>query len=153
MLKQQRSLFNWSKLWSNRSIYPPSAKLITTNNRLYNDYVSSANELHNYLLIKQPLLLNFTVQADPQYNVSTKLLFDILANKEKYPLDSDVFPVHLVNITCDSLEAKDLMLTYGVNKLPTLVRLFKQLPVDYYVPKGNEFKEAELVEWLKNIRS
>lgn len=150
-LTARRTFFQgFFKNWSRKSIYPPSSDLITTNNRLYPYYFSSHNDLQDIINIKQSLLLHFTVQADPQYNKSTELLFDILANKDKYPLDSYKYPVHLANISCDSFESKDLMLTYGVNKLPTLVRLHKQIPVDIYSP-GKEFNEDELLDWLKKI--
>lgn len=148
----KRTFFNgWFKNWTqNKVIYPPSPSLITTQNRLYPNYITKASELQDLILIKHPLILNFTVSGDPRCNKLTSILFDVLANKDKYPLDT--FEVHLANITCDEPEAKDLMLTYGVNKIPSLVKLEKQLPVDSFVPNVDSVSEETIQEWLKTFK-
>lgn len=148
-----RPFFSGFFNWSNKTIYPPSPSSITSKNRLFPNYISSQSELQNYLLFKEPLLLNFTIQADPKCNNLTQSMFDILANESKYPLDSHKWPVNLLNITCDSLEAKDLMLTYGVNNIPTIVCLKKQIPVGQYeVKDALSIDETDLLNWIKSLK-
>ncbi|EGV63933.1 hypothetical protein PSN45_003990 [Yamadazyma tenuis] len=148
---QKRSFFGFFSGWtSGKTIYPPHPSQFTTQNRIYPNYVTSHNELNDLILVKHPLILNFTVQADPNYNKLTSTLFDILSDKSKYPLGD--FEVHLANITCDSLEAKDIMMTYGVNKLPSLVRLEKQLVVDVISPNLDTVSDQTVIEWLKTFK-
>ncbi|CUM65478.1 uncharacterized protein PRCAT00003122001 [Priceomyces carsonii] len=131
-----------------RIIYPPAPEDITTNNRLYPVYISNRNELHDIILAKEPLILNFTY-ADPKSNRISQSLFDILADKNKYPLD---FPVNLANIWADTPGGRELMLTYVVGKIPTLVLLKKQILVDSYVPNSDNFREQDLRAWLSQIK-
>lgn len=96
--------------------------------------------------------MHFTYPGDAKANKLTSSLFNILSDKALYPLDSTKSPVNLVNIACDSAGGKDILLTYGVSSVPSILLLKKQTPVDKYVPKSLEdkFDEADLIEWLKN---
>ena len=140
--------FNWG---INKTIYPPNNT--TTDNRLFPTYVYDRNELHDVILFKEPLLLNFTYQGDKKCNKLTQSLFDILAYKENYPLDSKKNPVNLANISCDTPGARDMMLTYGINKVPSILCLHKQIPYDKYVPKDLEagVNEKELKDWIAYV--
>lgn len=148
-LQQRRTFFLLFKNWTNKkSVYPPAPSLFTTKNRIYENYIETNSELSNLILVKQPLILNFTVQADPTYNELTSSLFNVLSDKSKYPLGD--YEVHLANITCDAPESKDLMLKYGVGKLPTLVRLEHQLVIDSLSP--TDFSEQRVINWLKTFK-
>lgn len=149
-LIQKRTFFGFLKKWSGKTIYPPTPSQITTNNRIYPNYLNTRNELNDLILIKQPLILNFTVQANAKYNNLTSALFEVLSKKEKYPLGD--YQVHLANITCDSFEAKDIMMSFGVNKIPSLVRLEKQLVVDVISPDLNTVSEETIKDWLKTFK-
>lgn len=140
--------FNWGM---NKTIYPPDKT--TTENRLFPTYVQDRNELHDLVLFKEPLLLNFTYQGDKKCNKLTQALFDILAYKENYPLDSKRNPVNLANLSCDMPGVRDLMLTYGINRVPSVVCLHRQIPVDKYIPRNLEagVDEQELKNWIQSI--
>lgn len=140
--------FNWGR---NRTIYPPD--VITTKNRLYPTYIIRNAEIQDVVLTKAPLLLNFTYQGDKNCNRLTQALFDLLSDAKKYPLDSSKYPVELANVACDSPEARELMLTYGVSKVPSVVCLKKQIPIDLYVPGdiSSGFNEEHLSDWIKRI--
>lgn len=151
-LIQRRTFFNgWFKNWTpNKVIYPPAPSMITTNNRLYPNYITTTGELQDLILVKHPLILNFTIQGDHNCNKLTSILFDVLSNKDKYPLGD--FEVHLANITCDTSDTRDLMLSYGVNKIPSLVKLDKQLPSDSLVPNLDIINEEVVKDWLRSFR-
>ncbi|CAK7896460.1 hypothetical protein CAAN1_04S06920 [[Candida] anglica] len=136
--------------WFNqKTIYPPTD--ITTQNRLFPTYINSQNELHDLLLFKEPLVLNFTYMADPKSNKLTQALYNILGYKERYPLNSNTNPVNLASISCDTPGGRDLMLTYGVNKVPSLVALHKQIPTARYVSKSDEIDEKDLSSWIAGV--
>ncbi|ODV79415.1 uncharacterized protein CANTADRAFT_51951 [Suhomyces tanzawaensis NRRL Y-17324] len=145
-----RTFFNgWFKAWQTQKvIYPPKPQDFTTNNRIFEAYVQHANELHDYLLFKEPLLLNFTY-ADPKSNKVTQALFDVLSNRDKYPTET---AVNLVNIMADTEGGRELMLDYGVGKIPSVVLLRKQIPVDRLVVDVDRFSEQDVIEWLRSIR-
>ncbi|ODV66342.1 hypothetical protein HYPBUDRAFT_140547 [Hyphopichia burtonii NRRL Y-1933] len=139
-------LFNY---FGQKIIYPPDVKNITTENRLFPTYIESNNELHNHLLFKYPLILNFTYPGDKNCNKLTKPLFDVLSDSKKYPSNSPA--VGLVNISCDTEGGRDIMSTYAINKVPTLLLLQKQMPTDKFQPNLDTFKESDLIEWIKSI--
>lgn len=145
-----RCLFNWG---ANRTIYPPSPSSITTRNRLYPTYIVRASELQDIVLTKDPLFLNFTYQGDQVCNKLTLALFDKLAYREKCPLDSKAPSVELANIACDSLETRDLMLTYAVSEVPTIVCLYHQIPIGRYTPSNlkSGVNNTELDSWIKDM--
>lgn len=142
------SFASFFKSWGNPIVYPPSPREITTNNRLFETYVSNANELHDLILFKEPLLLNFTY-SDKKINKVTQSLFDILADKLQYPLN---FPINLANISADTEGGRELMLTYSVGKIPTLLLLKNQLPGEKYVPEVDNFYKQDLINWLSTIK-
>lgn len=131
--------------WKNRKIiYPPTD--ITTKNRLFPTYVNNQGELHDLLLFKEPLILNFTIMAEERSNKLTLSLFQLLGYKENYPEGSK--PCNLASISSDSEDGREMMLTYGVNTLPSLVCLHNQIPVGRYNFKGEEVDEKELKAWI-----
>lgn len=143
----RRTFFNWFA--GRRAIYPPSPSQITTRNRLFPTYITRTGELHDHLLAKEPLLVNFTIMADPQCNKLTQSLFDVLSNQKLYPND---YPVNLINVSADDLEARDMMLTYGVSHLPLVVCLKKQLLHSKYVPGDlNGSLNSEVILWLRSL--
>lgn len=143
-----RYLFNgfFGGFFSRKAIYPPEN--ISTQNRLYPTYISTSSELHDILLFREPLILNFTYMSDPRCNKLTQAVYDVLANKDQYPLDK---PVALASIQSDTEGGRELMLTYGVNKVPSLVALHKQMPQGRYLWKGDEVNKAELSAWIKTV--
>lgn len=143
MTSQYFFLGGWK---SGKTIYPPSN--ITTKNRLFPTYVYNQNELHDLLLFKEPLILNFTIMADPKSNKLTQALYDILGNKDQYPLNSNTNPCNLASVAVDSEDGRDLMLTYGVNKIPSLVCLHKQIPVGRYVSPTEDINYEDLKRWI-----
>lgn len=143
-------LFGFFAKYNKKLIYPPSPSEITTKNRLFPTYIENSTELGTLVLTKEPLLLNFTLPGDENCNKVTGALFDILANSKKYPLDSSK-PVGLANIACDSAGGRELMLTYAVSKLPSVVLLKKQMVYDRFVPGNLNTVGDELIEWIKGI--
>lgn len=139
------------KQWNKKLIYPPEPSQITTQNRLFPTYVENAGELHDLLLFKYPLLVNFTYPGEPKANRLTQALFDVLSDLKKYPLDLAKFPVGLSNVAVDSEGGRHLMLTYSVGKVPSVLLLSKQMPVDRYVPLNLDGDvEVELSAWIKS---
>lgn len=151
LIFKQSFFTNYFQKWNKTLIYPPQPEEITTQNRLFPTYIENTGELHNHLLFKEPLILNFTYPGDSNANKLTSKLFDILSNDKQYPLDSNKFPVNLVNISCDSAGGRDILLTYGIGVVPSLLLLKKQMPYDKYQPKdlSKGVNEAELLEWIK----
>lgn len=143
-----RTFFGFFAKWNKRVIYPPPVSEFTTNNRLFPTYIEHASELSSIVNFRQPLLLNFTYPGVAKSNEVSQLVFDVLSKKELYPLDSTKFPVNLANIACDSEGGRELLQTYAVGTVPTLLLLKKQMPADQFVVKG-EFKQQMLVEWLR----
>ncbi|KAK6456545.1 uncharacterized protein RJT20DRAFT_135296 [Scheffersomyces xylosifermentans] len=145
-------LGGWLKAWTTqRLIYPPPQSEFTTKNRIIPTYITSSTELYDFILFKEPVLLNFTY-SDPKSNKVTQALFDILSNSKKYPKDSEKDPVYLVNISADTEGGRELMQTYVVgNQIPAIVVLKKQVPVYRYVPNIETFSEQDLIEWIKTI--
>lgn len=136
--------------WNKQVIYPPEPSQISTQNRLFPTYVENAAELHNLLLFKHPLLVNFTYPGEKRANRLTQALFDVLSDLKKYPLDSNKFPVGLANVAVDSEGGRDLLLTYSVGKAPSVLLLSKQMPVDRYVPLNLDGDvDVELAAWIK----
>lgn len=146
----QSFFVNYFKQWNKQLIYPPQPTEITTKNRLFPNYIENTGELHNILLFKEPLLLHFTYPGDSKANKLTSSLFNVLSDKALYPLDSNKYPVNLVNIACDSAGGRDILMTYGIGTVPSILLLKKQTPVDKYEPKSLEkYSESDLIEWLK----
>ncbi|KAK6199202.1 uncharacterized protein RJT21DRAFT_114997 [Scheffersomyces amazonensis] len=146
----KRSFFlNFKWFTSQRLIYPPKPQEFTTDNRIIENYVTNDEELSNIILINQPIVLNFTY-ATEECNKVTQSLFDILSNREKYPLKDK--QIYLVNILADEAGGRELLLKYVVgDKIPALLLLKKQIPIDRYVPELKTFSEQDLIEWIKTI--
>ncbi|CAN3479506.1 hypothetical protein DICA0_E16908 [Diutina catenulata] len=146
-----RSFFGgWFNAWkSQRVIYPPPPQEFTTNNRIFESWVNSYQELTNYTLFKQPTLLNFTL-PDEKSNKVTQALFDILVNRDQYPNGDQ--QINLVNIFADGPAGTEMMGNYGVGKLPSIVLIKKQMPVDRYVPNVDHFDPQDLKAWIARIR-
>lgn len=144
----KRTFFNWFA--GRKAIYPPSPSQISTSNRLFPTYITRTGELHDHILAKEPLLVNFTIMADPQCNKLTQSLFDVLSSSKLYPND---FPVNLINVSAEDLEARDMMLTYGISHLPLVVCLKKQILHSKYVPSDlNRPLNQEVIEWLSTLK-
>jgi hypothetical protein len=87
------------------------------------------NEVDSLLLIKRPLLMNFTIRGDPYCNKVTGALQRIVA----YETDKKV---NMVDIEADFPETRDLVPRFGVKNIPTIVAVRKTFPVDYYVDRN-----------------
>ena len=148
----RRSLFTgWFQAWqTQRMVYPPSPQEFTTKNRIFESYITHASELQDYVLFKQPTLLNFTY-AEPKSNKVTQALFDILSDLSKYP-NKPSTEINLINIMADTEGGRELMMSYAVgSKIPAILLLKKQLVMDKYVPNVESFQEQDLIEWIKTI--
>lgn len=145
-----RTFFSWFGKYNKKLIYPPSPAEITTKNRLFPTYIESPTELGTIVLSKEPLLLNFTFPGDKDCNQVTQALFDILGDAKKYPLDLSK-SVALANIACDASGGRELMSTYAVGKIPTVVLLKKQMVADRFVASSPQKAGDELVEFIKSI--
>lgn len=144
-----RSFFSWFSKYNKKLIYPPAPHQINTKNRLFPTYIENATELGTIVLLKEPLILNFTYPGDTECNKVTQELFDVLGDASKFPLDVSK-PVDLANIACDGAGGRELMQTYAVSKIPTLVLLKKQMVADKFVPNTKNVGD-ELVLWVKSI--
>lgn len=143
----RRTFFSWFA--GRRAIYPPTPAQITTRNRLFPTYITRTAELQDHLLGKDPLLVNFTVMADPQCNKLTQSLFDVLSSSKLYP---NSYPVSLINISAEDLEAREMMLNYGISHIPLVICLKKQLLHSKYVPSDiNQPQNPEVIKWLKSL--
>lgn len=104
--------------------------------------VRNAEELDSYLLIKRPVLLNFTVRGDPYCNKVTGALQRIVA----YETDKKI---NMVDIESDYPETRDLIPRFGVRNIPTVVAVRKTFPVDSYVDQGLIENPDGEVNWEK----
>lgn len=147
-----RTLFSgWFRAFQTQKlIYPPKPSEFTTNNRIFENWIQHEQEIHNYTLFKQPTILNFTY-ADQRCNRISQSLFDILSQKDKFPNGDQ--QINLVNILSDGAGGQELMINYGIYQIPTLLLLKKQMVQDRYLPDADNFKEQDLVEWIKSIKS
>lgn len=143
-------LFGFFAKYNKKLIYPPSPNQITTKNRLFPTYIENATELGTLVLTKEPLLLNFTLPGDEKCNKLTGALFDILSDRKKYPLDVSK-SVGLANISCDSAGGRELLSTYAVGNVPTVVLLKNQMVSDRFTPVHLDRVGDELTEWIKSI--
>lgn len=148
----RRSFFSgWFLAWqTQRLVYPPSPLQFTTRNRIFENYINHASELQDYVLFKQPTLLNFTY-PDTKCNRVTQALFDILSDENKYP-NKPTTEINLVNIMADTEGGRELMMRYAVgSKIPAVLLLKKQLVQDKFVPNVDDFQEQSLIDWIKTI--
>jgi hypothetical protein len=146
-----RTFFSgWFSAWkTQKMIYPPKPSQFTTNNRIFEAWIDNPQDLSSYTLFKQPTLLNFSM-SDPKCNNITQALFDVLSNKDRFPNGNQ--QLNLVNILCDTQGGRDLMNTYAVHKIPTVVLLKNQLVQDSFIPNLDTFTEQDLTEWIKTIQ-
>ncbi|CAN3374609.1 hypothetical protein DIURU_000007 [Diutina rugosa] len=144
-----RTLFGgWLKAFqTQRLIYPPKPSELTTNNRIFENWVQSYQELLRYTSFKEPTLINFSL-PDENSNKVTQTLWDILANRDQYPNGNE--QINCVNVMADGTDGNEMMLHYGVGKLPQIVLLKKQMPVGRYIP-GNNFNPEDLRHWISTI--
>lgn len=126
--------------WTPREILEPP-KTTKQGNRIYLP-VRFENELDDLLLIKRPLLLNFTIRGDPYCNKITGALQRIVA----YETDKKI---NMVDIECDEQGTKDLLPRFGVNNIPTVVAVRKTLPVDKYVDENLLNDPENEIDWIK----
>lgn len=126
--------------WTPRKVLDPPTDT-KQGNRIFLP-VRFENELEDLLLIKRPLLLNFTIRGDPYCNKVTGALQRIVA----YETDHKI---NMVDIETDELTTRDLLPRFGVRNIPTIVAVKKTLPVDSYVDE-NLLKDPESeVDWIK----
>lgn len=144
-----RSFFGgWLRAWrTQRLVYPPSPNEITTSNRILPSWVTSYPELLTYTRFKEPTLLNFSL-PDERSNQFTLSLWNILANRDQYPNGTE--QINCVNIMADGSDANEMMLQYGVGKLPQVVLLKKQMPVDRFIPQEG-YNPDQLKQWISTI--
>lgn len=110
--------------WKTQTVFEPP-QTTKQGNRIFLP-VRFENEVDDLLLIKRPLLLNFTIRGDPYCNKVTGALQRIVA----YETDKKV---NMVDIEADFPETRDLVPRFGVRNVPTIVAVRKTFPVDYYV--------------------
>ncbi|GMG31555.1 unnamed protein product [Ambrosiozyma monospora] len=131
-------------------IYPPQTPTGNNKNRIFMA-VRDPSELQPLLNTKPPLLLNFVYRGEPASNKLTGALQRIVA----YDLEDDGKLINLVDIESDEPANKDLLLTYQVNTVPSVVVVKKQIPRGSYVdkdlvadPEHSEVKWDELRLWV-----
>ncbi|KAH3670301.1 hypothetical protein WICMUC_004870 [Wickerhamomyces mucosus] len=136
------ALFGTRQFWWNsqkKIIYPPSST--KQGNRIFLP-IRFEDELDTILLIKRPLLLNFTVRGDPYCNKVTGALQRIVA----YETDKKV---NMVDIEVDEPGTKDILPRFGVKNIPTIVAVRKTLPVDNYVDQNLLNDPESEIDWEK----
>lgn len=126
--------------WTQRKVIEPPTST-KQGNRIFLP-VRFENEVDDLLLIKRPLLLNFTVRGDPYCNKVTGALQRIVA----YETDKKI---NMVDIETDQPDTKDLLPRFGVKTIPTIVSVRKTLPVDQYVDQNLLDNPDGEVDWIK----
>jgi hypothetical protein len=126
--------------WAPRKVIEPPEST-KQGNRIFLP-VRFENEVDNLLLIKRPLLMNFTIRGDPYCNKVTGALQRIVA----YETDKKV---NMVDIEADFPETRDLVPRFGVKNIPTIVAVRKTFPVDYYVDRNLLENPAGEPDWQK----
>lgn len=126
--------------WSPRTVIEPPEST-KQGNRIFLP-VRFDHEVDPLLLIKRPLLLNFTVRGDPYCNKVTGALQRIVA----YETDKRI---NMVDIEADFPETRDLVPRFGVRSIPTIVAVRKTFPVDYYVDRKLMDDPEGEPDWLK----
>ncbi|ODV84493.1 hypothetical protein CANARDRAFT_200699 [[Candida] arabinofermentans NRRL YB-2248] len=111
-------------------IYPPSS---TIKNRIFLS-IREPQELDSIKSLKQPLLMNFIFRGDLASDKLTSNLQKIVG----FDMDENKL-INLVDIESDELPNRDLLMEYGVTKIPTVVLLVNQL-------KRGEYIDEKLIE-------
>lgn len=105
--------------------------------------MSRASELHDYLLFKQPTILNLTT-CDEKCNLYTQYLYEILSDANKCPTKAEI---NMVNVLIDYTEDSNEILQKFSVKGPCLLLIKKQLVQDKLEVESNE----DVYEWIKKI--
>ncbi|KAI0462070.1 hypothetical protein LJB42_004675 [Komagataella kurtzmanii] len=127
--------------------YPPAST--KSGNRIFLP-VRDPSELHPYLIQKPPLLLNFVYRGETASNKLTGVLQRIVSLETEKS-------VNMVDIEADETANHQLLSTYMVTKIPTVVALKKQLPVSQYCDlelidnKDKEVDWEELKKWVEEV--
>lgn len=126
--------------WTPRKVLEPPSTT-KQGNRIFLP-VRFENELDDLLLIKRPLLLNFTIRGDPYCNKVTGALQRIIA----YETDKKV---NMVDIETDEPGTKALISRFGVKNIPSVVAVKKQLPEAWYIDEKLKTNPEGEVDWDK----
>jgi thioredoxin-like negative regulator of GroEL len=126
--------------WTPKEVLQPP-ETTKQGNRIYLP-IRFENELEDLLLIKRPILLNFTIRGDPYCNKVTGALQRIIA----YETDKRV---NMVDVECDEPGTRDLLPRFGVKNIPSVVAVRKGLPVSKYVDQGLLDNPDSEVDWQK----
>ncbi|ODQ77868.1 hypothetical protein BABINDRAFT_168825 [Babjeviella inositovora NRRL Y-12698] len=118
--------FPWLTRYRAPIIHPPTTS--STGNRIYTA-VRESSELSNYLLFKEPLVLNFTIRGNKKCNKLTQPLYD-------YVSEQTTKKINVVDIECDEVGTRELMQRYVVSDIPCLVVLKDQIPAGRYVDRN-----------------
>lgn len=118
--------------------YTPAGKPI---NRVYMP-VRYESELEPLLLLKTPLLTNFSINNDHTSTNVSKALGEIVERQTKARVST-------VNIEADEPGVRDLLTKYGVSHIPTIVALRGGVPFDRYVVK--EYDYEDLKNWVDKV--
>lgn len=136
------SLYTTRQFWWQSQtpiLHPPSST--KQGNRIFLP-IRFEDELSDLLLIKRPLLLNFTVRGDSYCNKVTGALQRIIA----YETDKRI---NMVDIEVDEPGTKDLLPRFGVKDIPCVVAVRKTLPADWYVDEKLKADPTGEIDWLK----
>ncbi|CAN6597861.1 hypothetical protein TRVA0_001S04940 [Trichomonascus vanleenenianus] len=102
------------------------------------------SELDPLLILKPPLLANFSIRNDPLSNQLTGALYRIVQDEtEKI--------VSVVDVEADEPGVQDVISRYQVNDIPTIVALRSGIPFSRYAPKGDKVDWIELKQWVESV--
>ncbi|KAH3684799.1 hypothetical protein WICPIJ_004228 [Wickerhamomyces pijperi] len=140
------TLFSTRQFWWRSQapvLYPPQ-DVTKQGNRFFLP-VRNESELSDLLLIKRPLLMNFTVRGDPYCNKVTGALQRIIT----FEMEETKKKINVVDVEVDDPGTKELLLRFGVKNIPTVVCARKTLPVDWYVDEKLLKDPKAEVDWEK----
>lgn len=132
----------------NAVVYPELQLGIHQTTRIFPTAIKNGlDELNTYLLAlgEIPLILQFTIRGNAKYNPITKEVYRIL--------NFDVTKkINLVDVDIDEPKNDDVLLTYGIKDIPTLVCVEKELIKSKFVPNsGEDFNKSNLKDWINSM--
>jgi hypothetical protein len=111
-------------------------------NRIYSP-IRFESELEQLLILPNPLLANFAIQNDPRSDQLSEYLTRIIKDSPA--------AVSLVNIEAEEPGVRDLLSTYMIDKIPTVVAIKGGIPISRYVPVGEQVDFEKVKDWVSKI--
>ncbi|CDO56448.1 conserved hypothetical protein [Geotrichum candidum] len=125
------SFFNWGK--------SPAAPEPYRQNRIYFP-VRYESEFEPLLLLKTPLLANFTFRGDPKSDKLTGAFSRIVSEETE-------FRVSAVDVEADEQGTRELLVRYSVTELPMIVAFRGGVPyAKFTLPK--DFTKDSEIDWI-----